>query len=90
MNKKDVMEKLTKAFLEDLYLDDVTEEDFTETTVLFGDGLGLDSIDAVEIVMLVEKHFGVVIKDADEAKDSFASFGDLADFIVARLAQLAG
>lgn len=52
---------------------------------MFGqEGLGLDSLDAVELVVLVEKHFGVGITDAEEARAAFASVSVLADFILAR------
>ena len=47
-----------------------------------GGGLGLDSIDALELVVLVEERFNVIIPDEDVGKRAFASVGALADFIV--------
>jgi acyl carrier protein len=84
MTREELLAKLKTAILDELYLEDVEADDLTESTVLFGAGLGLDSIDAVELVVVIEKHFGVVIKDAEEAKLAFANLGVLADFIRAR------
>ena len=50
-------------------------------------GLMLDSLDTVELVVVVEKHFGVAIADAEEARKAFTSVSGLADFICARKAQ---
>ena len=86
MTREAILEKLKKAIIDELYLEDVGENDLAEDMALFGEGLGLDSIDAVELVVVVEKHFGVAIKDAEEAKAAFASLGVLASFIEERLA----
>ncbi|MBW1923699.1 MAG: acyl carrier protein, partial [Deltaproteobacteria bacterium] len=48
---------------------------------LFGDGLGLDSIDALELVVAIEKHFDVIIEDEDVGKRAFASIDALCEFI---------
>ncbi len=53
----------------------------TDTMPLFDDGLGLDSLDAVELVVLVNRQFGVQIKDMDEGKTAFASVETLAAYI---------
>jgi acyl carrier protein len=50
---------------------------------LFGEGLGLDSIDALELIVLLEKEYDVKIKDPKDAKDVFASVKTMADYIVA-------
>lgn len=86
MTYETILAKLKQAVVDELYLEDVEIDDLTEDMVLFGEGLGLDSIDAVELVVIVEKHFNVPIKDAEEAKTAFASLGVLASFIKARLA----
>ena len=54
---------------------------------LFGGGLDLDSLDAVELAFLVEKEFGVPVPDADAARAAFTSVGGLADFILSRRAE---
>ena len=53
---------------------------------LFGEGIGLDSLDAVELVLLLQKHYKLEIKDMEEAKLAFASVQSLADYIRARQA----
>jgi acyl carrier protein len=54
---------------------------------LFGEGLGLDSLDAVEIVVLLEKHFGVEVKSLDEGREAFRSINTLAAYIEEKRAQ---
>ena len=51
---------------------------------LFGTGLGLDSIDALELVVMLEKNYNIVIKDIEEGRPAFRSVRALADFINAR------
>ncbi|MBW2006679.1 MAG: acyl carrier protein [Deltaproteobacteria bacterium] len=54
--------------IETLKLEDVTAEEIGNDSPLFGDGLGLDSIDALELVVAIEKHFDVIIEDEDVGK----------------------
>ena len=85
MTKKDVEGTLKSAIVKELRLEDVKPENIDDNLPLFGDeGLQLDSLDAVELVVLVEKHFGVAIENAEEARDAFVSISGLADFILAR------
>ena len=81
-----VKEKLKKVLIEDLNLEDVEPEDITDDMALFDEGLGLDSLDAVELVVIVQKHFGVEIKDMVESRPAFQSISTLAKFIEERLA----
>ena len=79
---------LKTAIIDGLRLEDVAVEDIDSSAPLFGDsGLMLDSLDAVELVVVVEKHFGVAIADAEEARKAFTSVSGLADFICARKAK---
>ena len=80
-----IKERLKKIIVEDLNLEDIGPEDIEDDAPLFGEGLGLDSLDAVEIVVLLEKHFGVEIKSLDEGKEAFRSINTLAAFIEERI-----
>jgi acyl carrier protein len=80
----DIKLKLKEMIIEELNLEDMTVEDIGDTDPLFGDGLGLDSLDAVELVVQVKKHFGVEIKDMEEGRVAFQSVETLAALITER------
>jgi acyl carrier protein len=81
-----VKEKLKQVLIEDLNLEDIEPDDIADDTELFGDGLGLDSLDAVELVVIIQKHFGVEIKDMEEGRPAFQTLSTLAEFIEKRMA----
>lgn len=81
----DTLKKQLKEMLvNDLKIQGVQPEDISDTEPLFGDGLGLDSLDAVELVVLIQKHFGVQIADMNEGKKAFASINSLVQYIEER------
>ncbi len=85
MHKKELETALSRAIVEGLRLEGVRPEDVDNNAPLFGDaGLMLDSLDAVELVVIVEKEFGVAIADTEEARAAFASVSALAEHILAR------
>jgi len=65
----------------ELKLEDVDPAAINDEDPLFGEGLGLDSLDAVELVVLLQKHYQIEIKDMDEGRKAFASIKSLADFV---------
>jgi acyl carrier protein len=67
-----------------LKLQDITPDQIDDDAPLFGTGLGLDSIDALELVVLLEKDYGIVIKDIEEGRPAFRSVKTLAEFIAAK------
>jgi acyl carrier protein len=80
-----VKEQLKKLIIEELNLDEISPEDIEDDAPIFGEGLGLDSLDAVEIVVILEKHFGVQVKSLDEGRDAFSSINALAAYIEERM-----
>ncbi len=73
--------KLKNQIIDTLNLDDKKPEDIGDDEPLFGDGLGLDSIDALELIVLMEKNYGIKLKDASEGKKIFESVRVMADYI---------
>lgn len=73
----DIRTALKKAIITELNLEDVAVEEIDDDAPLFGEGLGLDSLDAVELTVLVQRHFGVAMDDVDAAKEAFASINAL-------------
>jgi len=78
--------ELKARIIESLNLQDITPDQIDENAPLFGSGLGLDSIDALELVAMLEKHYGIMIKDMEEGRPAFRSVGTLASFIESRQA----
>jgi acyl carrier protein len=79
-----VKEQLKKIIIEGINLEEVRPEDIVDAAPLFGDGLRLDSLDAVELVVLIQKHFGIEIKDMEEGREAFRSIDSLAAFVEER------
>lgn len=79
---EDLKYDLKKQIIEELNLEDMKPEDIKDDAPLFGDGLGLDSIDALELVVLMEKYHGVKITDEETGKKVLASIETMAEFIM--------
>lgn len=77
----DIREKLKELLVENLSLEDVTPEEIKDDEILFGEGLGLDSLDAVEIVVLLQRNFGLEVKDMEKGREIFYSIDTLARYV---------
>ena len=77
----ELRENLKKLIVERLNLIDVTPEDIGDDLPLFKTGLGLDSIDALELTLQVEKEYGVKVANSEQALKAFQSVATLAEFI---------
>ncbi len=78
---EDLVNQLKVQIIKALKLEDVKPEDINPTAPLFGDGLGLDSIDALELIVLLEKEYGLRVENAASAKKIFSSIQSMADYI---------
>lgn len=76
----DTKQKVKEVLFKELNLQ-IKPEEMTDDMPLFGEGLGLDSLDAVELVVILKKHFGVNIQNNEEAKGIFVSIKTLTDYI---------
>ncbi len=72
---------LKVQIIEALNLEDMEPDEIETDEPLFGDGLGLDSIDALELIVLMEKEYGIKIENPQEGKEIFKSVRTMADFI---------
>jgi acyl carrier protein len=79
-----LIEKLKTQIIEQLNLAEVKPEDIDPNAPLFGTGLGLDSIDALELIVLLEKHYGIKIEDPKDGKTIFESVKTMAEYIKAQ------
>jgi len=77
----DLKKQLKKQLINHLNLEDLSVEDIKDDTPLFGDGLGLDSIDALEIIVMLDNKFNVKVSDPEEGAKIFQSVNTLAEFI---------
>ena len=81
LNIQEIKDTLKKQIIEELNLQEMKPEDIEDDAPLFGDGLGLDSIDALELVVLMEKYHGVKILDETVGKKVLASINTMAEYI---------
>ena len=80
----DLIIKLKTQIIETLNLEDLSPDDINDTDPLFGDdGIGLDSIDALELIVLMNKEYDIQIADPEEGKNVFHSVKTMADYIQA-------
>ncbi len=78
---EELIKKIKEQVIEVLNLEDIEPDDIDTDTPLFGDGLGLDSIDALELIVLLEKQYGIKIEDPKDGKKIFYSIRTIAEYI---------
>lgn len=78
---EDIVLELKKKMIEVLNLEDMQPDDIDNDVPLFGEGLGLDSIDALELIVMMERSYGIKIKDPAAGKEIFKSVNTMADYI---------
>lgn len=83
---EELIEKLKTELIQELNLEEMTPDDIDADAPLFGEGLGLDSIDALEIILILERNYGVKIQNPsnnEDVKEIFKSVRSLAEYITA-------
>ncbi|MBR5899373.1 MAG: acyl carrier protein [Muribaculaceae bacterium] len=79
---ENLINTLKEQIIDVLNLEEITAEEIDAAAPIFGDnGLGLDSIDALELIVLLEKNYGIRFSDPSEAKQVFVSIATMAEYI---------
>jgi acyl carrier protein len=77
----ELIDKLKGEIIEQLNLEDLKKEDIDNDAPLFGEGMGLDSIDALELIVLLEKNYGIKVANPADGKKIFQSIRTMAQYI---------
>ncbi len=72
---------LKERLIEGLALEDIETNEIEDNDALFNEGLGLDSVDAIELVVILDNEYGIKFKNMEETKDVFVSIQILTDYI---------
>lgn len=78
---ENLIEELKKHIIDVLNLEDMTTDEIETDAPLFGTGLGLDSIDALELIVMLEKQYGIKLANPAEGKAIFKSVATMADYV---------
>ena len=87
LDDQDIRLRIKKLIIDRLFLEGLTPEGIGDDDVLFGEGLGLDSVDALELVLGLEQEFGLKIKSKAVGREAFASVAALGDYVKGRLSE---
>lgn len=77
----ELKQELKEKIIEQLNLEDIAIEEIADTDPLFGQGLGLDSIDALELIVMLDKDYGIKLADPKEGRTIFESIESMASYI---------
>ena len=80
MDPQALKQQLKEQIITQLNLEEVKVEDIADDKPLFGEGLGLDSIDALELIVLLERHYGIKVTDPKQGQTIFRSVNTMAEF----------
>ncbi len=78
---ENLINELKEQIIEVLNLEEITPDDIDANDALFGEGLGLDSIDALELIVLLEKRYGIKLSNPAEGKAIFTSVASIAEYV---------
>lgn len=79
---EELVHELKEKIIETLYLEEMSADDIDADAPLFGEnGLGLDSIDALELIVLLEKQYGIKLDDPSQGKEIFKSVSTIAQYV---------
>lgn len=82
MEKQQLIQQLKEQIIKQLKLEDKNPGDIGDDDPLFVEGLGLDSIDALELIVLLQQEYDIKLKNAEEGQDVFRSVNTMADYIL--------
>ncbi|MDB5233354.1 MAG: acyl carrier protein [Hymenobacter sp.] len=80
---EDLKLNLKKQLVEQLNLKDINPEDIGDDQPIFGEGLGLDSIDALELIVMLQQHYGIRLTKADNGQQVLSTISSMAEYITA-------
>ena len=83
LDKESLKSTLKEQLIKYLNLLDLSPEDISDAEPLFGENLGLDSIDSIEMIVLLEREYGLKIKDPKEGRKILETINSMADYIIA-------
>jgi acyl carrier protein len=77
----ELIQTLKEQIIDALNLEEITPADIDNDAPLFGDGLGLDSIDALELIVILDRFYGIKLANPSEGKEIFKSISSIADYV---------
>ncbi len=77
----ELIQTLKEQIIDALNLEEITPDDIDNNEPLFGAGLGLDSIDALELIVILDRHYGIKLANPAEGKEIFKSVSSIADYV---------